>query len=265
MIDRVPALIEPLLEEYLLLVETKLPGFLSGFYLQGSIALAAFNERLSDIDFVALLSRSWNETELAQLKEIHLTIRSKYPRWPLQGIYIKGEDLVRSEGSTRLHLNYHDGLLQPATNLEINGVDWWLLKKRGVTVKGLPATELDFKIDWELLITNMRHNLNTYWLAFTYKPNRMAWLFSNYGVQWAVLGVLRQYYTFKENDITSKTNAGEYALLHLPQKWQRLIQEAINIREGNKKSLYKSRVVRAIEAIRFLKYIIRVCNSLFNP
>jgi hypothetical protein len=263
MTDRVPALIEPLLDEYLLLVETKLPGFLSGFYLQGSIAFEAFNERLSDIDFVALLSRGWNESDLAQLKEIHQSVQTKYSRWPLQGIYIKWEDLAHGEGSTWPHLNYHDGLLQPGTKLEINGVDWWLLKKRGVTVKGLPAAELDFKVDWELLINNMRHNLNTYWLTFTYKPNRMAWLFSNYGVQWAVLGVLRQYYTFKENDITSKTGAGEYALRHLLPKWQRLIQEAINIREGNKKSFYKSRVLRAIEAIRFLKYIIRACNSSF--
>lgn len=258
----VPDQIKPLLEEYLLLMEKKLPDFLSGFYLHGSLALGAFNEHLSDIDFIAVTTRNWAESEVVYLKEIHRAIQTNYPRWPLQGIYLQSKHLALSENVTPSYLNYHDSQLRSSTKLSLNEVDWWLLKNRGITLKGPEANSLDFQVDWKILVAKMKYNLNTYWASFTSKPNRMAWLFTDYGIQWSVLGVLRQYYTFKENNITSKTGAGEYALTHLPPKWHRLIQEAINLREQSKNSLYKSKAGRAFEALRFLKYIIRLCNSI---
>ena len=62
----VPIAIQPVLHEYLALTEEKLPGFIQAFYLQGSIALDAFNERLSDIDFVAFISRTWTAPDFNQ-------------------------------------------------------------------------------------------------------------------------------------------------------------------------------------------------------
>jgi aminoglycoside adenylyltransferase-like protein len=79
-------------------------------------------------------------------------------------------------------------------------------------------------------------------------PRRIAWLLDDYGIQWTVLGVLRQFYTFRERAIVSKMAAGEYALAHIPEQWHPLIQEAINIRMGTKGSLYQFRIVRAIQA-----------------
>lgn len=101
-----------------------------------------------------------------------------------------------------------------------------------------------------MLIRKMLQNLNTYWASFTRQPGRMVWLWCDYGIQWAVLGVLRQFYTFREGDITSKSGAGEYALKQLPERWHRLIQEALNIRHETPGSLY-----------RFLQFIIRTCNA----
>lgn len=90
MFDRVSDPINPLLEEYLLLIEIKLPGFISAFYLDGSIALGAFNERLSDIAFIAFISRGWSEYDLTDLKEIHRTIETTYPIG-LYRVVISGE------------------------------------------------------------------------------------------------------------------------------------------------------------------------------
>lgn len=109
----------------------------------------------------------------------------------------------------------------------------------------------------------MRQNLNTYWKDFTCKPRRMAWLLTDYGVQWAVLGVLRLYYTFREQDIASKIGAGEYALRHLPNQRHPIIREAINIRNQKKGAFYKFRFTRGIEAIKFVKFVIEECNRNF--
>lgn len=266
---RVPAQIAPLLEQYMNQMETVLPGFMTAFYLHGSIALGAFNERHSDIDFITLIGRTVTETDIECLKEIHRKLASQYPRWPLEGSYLQWGDLGKSGEAVSLHPHYHDGRLEPAARSDANDVTWWvtwwIVKNRGLAVMGPEPHDLNFEVDWDTLIPKMRHNLNTYWAAYINKPRRIAWPFSDYGIQWVVLGVLRQYYSFREQDVTSKTGAGEYALTRLPSRWNRLIREAINIREQANGTLYKSRIVRGVEAFRFLRYIIETCNGNVRP
>jgi hypothetical protein len=159
------------------------------------------------------------------------------------------------------HPHYHDGVLHASGHHDINAVTWWVLKNRGIAVLGPEPSTLPYEADWDRLISDMRQNINTYWASFTTSPTRIVWLWSDYGIQWTVLGVLRQWYTFKENAITSKTGAGEYALKHLPAQWHRLIQEAINIRDKKPGSLYRFKLIRAIEAFRFLKEVVRLSNA----
>ncbi len=257
---RIPELIQPLLTEYLSLIETRLPGFMTACYIHGSIALAAFNPHLSDIDFVALISRPASPQECDHLRTLHRTLAAKYPRWALEGIYLQPDDLASS--TPTLAPTHHDGNLHLSTDFERSEVTWWLLKNRGIALLGTQPHNLPFTVDWDVLVSNMKHNLNTYWASYTTNPRRMIWLSSDYGIQWAVLGVLRQFYTFKEHDITSKTGAGEYALNHLPPRWHRLIHEAINLRQQSGDKLYNNRLVRAYDALQFLRMIIRLCNTL---
>jgi hypothetical protein len=51
-------------------------------------------------------------------------------------------------------------------------------------------------VNWDILVTEMKENLNTY-----------LW-----GIQWAILSVLRQFFTGRENSITTKMKAGKYTL-----------------------------------------------------
>jgi hypothetical protein len=88
-------------------------------------------------------------------------------------------------------------------------------------------------------------------------------LYSNWGIQWAVLGILRQFFTFRENSITTKVKAGEYALGCLPSRWHPLIQEAINIRQGQKGPSNRFRFGRMVRTVRFLNYVIDRCNGQF--
>jgi hypothetical protein len=89
-------------------------------------------------------------------------------------------------------------------------------------------------------------------------------LLSDWGIQWAVLGVLRQFYSFRENAITTKACAGEYALTCLPARWHPLIREALRIRAGQKRSAYRFRPMRTVEALRFLRFIIQTCHANFT-
>lgn len=261
---RIPPAIQPLLDEYIRLTAKDLPGFITAFYLHGSVALDAFQDGLSDIDFVAVISRPCSASDLEQLAAIHRALETQYPRWPLSGSYLQASDLGQLTDTMPKHPHYHDGVLHPSGHHDINAVTWWVLKNRGIALLGPEPTALAYEVDWPKLTADMLKNINTYWASFTTNPARIAWLWSDYGIQWTVLGVLRQFYTFKENAITSKTGAGEYALTHWPARWHRLFQEALNIRAQKSGSLYRFKMMRVIEAFLFLKEVIRAANAFFD-
>lgn len=256
----VPQPIQPVLHEYLRLVHDALPELLVGLYLHGSLALDAFIPGLSDIDFIAITSRRCSMSDINALRAVHQSLTQRYPETPLEGSYLQWPDLGRLEAVVPPHPHIHGGILHPSGYHDINGVTWWILKYRGIAVIGPPPDHLDIDVDLDDLVVKMRHNLNTYWAGFTTHPRRMAWLLDDYGIQWTVLGVLRQFYTFREYAITSKIGAGAYAVKHVPCHWHRLIHEAINIRTGGHPSLYRSSILRAVMARAFLQLIITACN-----
>lgn len=257
----VPEVVKPLLDEYLALLEEKLPGLVGGFYLQGSLALDAFNVRLSDIDFIAFLNRDWTTRDLAELKAIHDTLHQKYRCWPIEGLFLEWPSQTDPEMVVLPYLNQHIGKITLDSFFELNDVTWWLLKNKGITLKGPEAQSLGYTVDWQALLAGMHHNQNTYWANYTRKPDRIARLLSDWGIEWAVLGSLRQLYTFRENDITSKSGAGRYALKNLPPKWHPIVQEALNLREQpGAPSLYRSKILRAFQAVRFLRFVRKECN-----
>lgn len=261
--SRIPTIIQPLLADFLAQIEARLPDVLDGFYIHGSIALGAFNPRSSDIDFIALLKHAVTEAEFERLRQIHESITTRYPQWSFEGSYLQAADFGRTEPpASNPYPLHHDGKLELSMDFDQNAVTWWLLKHHGIMLTGKPVETLDLKVETDILVRWTKGNLNRYWATYTYKPSRMAWLLGDFGIQWAVLGVLRQYYTFMEHGITSKTGAGEYALTQLPARWHRLIREAINIREESGASVYKTKVGRALDALQFMRYIIHLCNTL---
>jgi len=262
--QRIPELIRPTLENYILRTNAELPGLIGAFYVVGSIALDGFNEHYSDIDFVAVLDRQVHRADFEKLRAIHQAIEKDFPKWKMSGCYLRTIDLGRFEAEIEAQPYYHDGKLHEKGHFEINSVTWWILKNRGIAVSGPAPADLPFQVDWDLLIARMKNNLNSYWLGWSKRIDGFFVMLSDWGIQWTVMGILRQYYTFQENAITTKTKAAEYALAHLPNQWHLIVREAIRLREGKKKSLYRSRIVRMLAAVKLLKYVIQETNTRFK-
>src|SRR6266508_2187542 len=258
---RIPESVQPIIKDYSFLTEKRLVGLINAFYIVGSIALGEFNEHFSDIDFITILNRRVTAVEIEHLRKIHQTIEKDYPQWRMSGSYIQSSDLGNLGDDVRQHPHFHNSFLSPGAANGLNSVMWWELKNHGITVVGTQPRDLSYSVNWDLLITEMRENLNSYWLSWTQHPRHMILLYSNWGIQWSVLGVLRQFYTFRENSITTKVRAAEYALGCLPLQWHPLIQEAINIRQRKTYSAYHFRFGRMVEVVKFLKYIIQTCNA----
>jgi hypothetical protein len=260
---RIPESIRSLLQEYLSLVDLQLAGLMRAFYIEGSIALGGFSERFSDVDFVAMLNRQATQTEIDTLCHIHDVVRKHHPRWEMMGSYLQADDLERADDRIEPCPVYHDGVLGLDGHFELHSIEGWILKHHGIAIAGPEPQDLPFVADWDLIIAKMKVNLNTYWVRWARRPDKIAITLSDWGVQWTVLGVLRQFYSFRENAITTKRKAGEYALTCMPAVWHRLIQEAINIRQGGEKTLYRSRVARTIQTVSLLRYVIQSCNTGF--
>lgn len=261
---RIPVPVLSILENYAALAEQECPGLIRAFYVVGSVALDGYDEQFSDIDFVAVISHPVSPTDMEALEHLHETVHRKFPKSKLSGSYLQWDDLGKFEEDIQPHPYYQDDRLHATGHFEINSVTWWILKNHGVTMWGPEPKDLPFTVDWDVLLANMRENLNSYWLGWTQQPRAFLVLLSDWGVQWTVLGVLRQYYTFRENSIVTKLDAAKYARNNFPDRWQPLIEEAIHIREGRRKRHYRSRISRMVDTVRFLKYAIQRSNEIFS-
>lgn len=262
MADKIPDSVQLLLKDFLVEVNQTLPGLLNGFYLYGSIAMGNFQSGKSDVDFVALLNHPCAEDEIRQLASIHKLITHQYPQYPMDGSYLQKGDIGKLSDEIPSH-PYFDGELLLIGHYEINLITWWILKNHGVTLHGEDIRLLSFNVDWNTLRDSMHNNLNTYWHKWAYNHEYFQYLLDDESIEWALLGILRLYYSFKENSITSKTNAGEYALLQLPSKWHPLINHAVALRNGEH-TAYHNHLQRQHEARKFLRYIIDECNKILG-
>lgn len=258
-----PESVRLLFDDYIAVMNIRLPNWIDTFYIVGSIALDEFNEQFSDVDFIAVPKQKVTPKEIEELSRIHDFIEGNNPKRKMSGSYIQRCDLGKPPDEIEPYPYYHDKVLHPNSHSGLNPVTWWELKNHGIALAGPKPQELPFTVDWDQLVIWMRENMNSYWVSWTNRPGRMLTMYSNWGIQWAVLGVLRQFYTFKENSITTKVRAARYSLGCLPDRWHKLIQEAIDIRQGKKESAYRSRIARMIEAVNFLKYIIQECNASY--
>jgi hypothetical protein len=256
---RIPPILHPLLQEYTQRVNQQLPGQITAFYLEGSTALGEFNPRLSDVDFIAVLNHNISPDASNQLREIHQDIEKSHSQWKLSGMYFQSENLGRQVPYIGSFLHYHDGKLDWSDQFDLSAVTWWILKKHGISVFGPAPQELPYSVDMDDLIQKQRENLASYWAGWTTRPGRIAALYSDWGIEWAVLGVLRPFYTIRERSITSKIKAGQYALGCLPLRWHRIIREAVRLRKAPAPSHYRTRIGRAIDAWCLLNHVIGAC------
>ncbi|MBC5638797.1 hypothetical protein H8S33_18665 [Ornithinibacillus sp. BX22] len=74
----IPRMVETVLNEYITLFNEHLPETIEGVYIHGSIALDAYVDDSSDIDFITITNRPLVEEDSTVLSYIHSTIAKIY-------------------------------------------------------------------------------------------------------------------------------------------------------------------------------------------
>ncbi|PGM57869.1 aminoglycoside adenylyltransferase domain-containing protein [Bacillus sp. AFS053548] len=266
--EEIPKEINVILDTYFHYFDLKLPDLMESFYLYGSITLGVYKIGFSDIDFIAGVKRKVTDADLKIMKEIHKDVQKKFPNTILDGWYILNEDIKSLSEEGNLCIRFNDGKFQGLNKFQKNSIDAFQLKKYGITVRGLNIDNVDISVNWDILLSNMGDNLNSYWLSWLNNCKKfptvkyLSLFVSLRSIEWGILGVSRLYYTFKEKDITSKVGAGEYVLEVVPKRWHKIINESIRLRTEHKKSYYKSIFTRRKDAIDYMEFMIREINKL---
>lgn len=254
----IPVSVQSVLKNYINIFNERLPNTMEGLYLHGSIAMDAFVEQSSDIDFLTIINHRLSASEAVVLSEIHHSITS--PSSP----EMDGNYLVREEIGSRAESYFYNGG-QLNYGEVINPVTWWILKNKGIPVLG---EELAIEIDIKDLLSYVLKNMNTYWAdRIKIEIDQLLLLpkeVIDEEIEWSILGILRQFYTLREHDIVSKLGAGEYALEHIPKEWHNIINEAIHIRKGSGKTFFESEKKRLNTASLFMKYILKESSIHFS-
>ncbi|MFG1946478.1 aminoglycoside adenylyltransferase domain-containing protein [Nonomuraea sp. NPDC048826] len=243
-----PADATPAISRYLAAADRLLPGRIRGFYLVGSIALGAWREGRSDIDFVATVDGDLSERDIRRLALLHKAgnvtaawqalVRAR-PSIPgtVNGVFVAARDL--GEPVTRIRpIASHSGpSFQRGRGFEANPVVWKILLEKGVTVRGPAPGELGLDPephrlrDWNL--RQLRgHFAGWAAAALSAKPPRKPLQPAHRVALSKVLDLPRPHHTIVTGEVISKEDAGRYALETFDARWHPLIRLALARRLG---------------------------------
>jgi hypothetical protein len=198
----IPVSIQPLIDVYLRVLEPLRVHFY-GIYISGSIALGAFEELESDIDFIALTQGEWSSLEHKQLKALHTHLIKAYPLGkrlevcyvPLRYLGVVHPD--KQKGAIAPYPAAHDGRFSPATHAGLNAVTWWIVQHKGLRLLGPERSDLPLEVAWKDVFSTMRFNLDVY---FARQAKRPYIYLHGAAVEFAVTNLCRILTTFQNID-----------------------------------------------------------------
>ncbi|GKV54080.1 hypothetical protein NCCP2222_00270 [Sporosarcina sp. NCCP-2222] len=267
--SRITKPVQNVLDHYLNLFQEKLPETLDGLYIHGSIALDAYQEGSSDIDFMAVVNKPLGEEEVQAISRIHQELK-RQQTIEMDGSYILNNEVGRNSNKISECLYVNGGKAMRSKH-EMNPVTWWMMKNKGIRWTGPDITSFSIEVEESELTSFLLRNMNSYWAGrvnMLKKYKRVAAFLPNRLIEqellWSVPGVLRQYYTLQERAVISKAEVCTFAFDHIPEKWHLILNEVISLRDDGKTGYYKSKKKKIDDLLQFLIYIITYCNEKFN-
>lgn len=268
----VPALVEKTMNKLCSSLSARTSN-IESVYLYGSVALEDYIEGSSDIDFLAIVQKPLTQSDIQALQEAHEEVELEIPNTDIMGAYILFDDLGKKPNEISSLITYYNKQLQTnGWGADINPITWWILKKHGIRIYG---SDLKFNYDIEIdsLLGYVINNLNSYWISWIDRLENQLSLDNlseqvinveqlDEAIEWCTLGMLRQFFTLKEHDITSKIGSGVYGIKELPKKWHGLVHEAIAIKRLKPNRYYISQIERLADLVALLKFIHLEANRL---
>jgi hypothetical protein len=203
---------------------------LVGLYLYGSLTQRAFNPKRSDIDCLVVTERNLSEAQFRRLGA-WLTQAAKSNPWVtrLQMLFLIKNEVLTLDAKACL---YQFGLLKRCSS-DGNPIVWLNVLKSGVVLVGPPAETFVPAITPEMLFAALKREVG-YLREGISEKSRSEWRDVPSYRAYAVLTLCRILYSRRIGTIVSKPRAAKWALKHLPEKWNKLIGQALANEKGKR-------------------------------
>ncbi|HEX6800699.1 MAG TPA: aminoglycoside adenylyltransferase domain-containing protein [Ktedonobacterales bacterium] len=213
--DEVNAILRALLAG----VRAALGDQLVGIYLEGSLALGAFDPASSDVDFVVATRDDLPPGAVERLRVMHNTLEASGLPYAqrLEGAYIPCAALRRYDPAHARHPT-----IGTVWDFQIAPFDEnWILKysilhEQGIAVWGPPPAALIEPVSPDELRRAVRSQLRDVWAP---RATDCAWLREREYQAFSILTLCRALHTLRHGTLASKPRAATWASAEYPQ-WQ---------------------------------------------
>lgn len=254
---RLPDAVEQVCAHWCRLADDLAPGLVTGLHLRGGLAFGEWRPGRSDVDFVAVLARRPSSSDLDALEQSHATLARSWPDLPFDGMHVLADDLAADpEDCPDVPCVLH-GHFEREARYDLNPVAWHELAHGAVTMRGPSLGRGDVWADQDRLVEFTRHNLRTYWRdtaeALALMPSEGG---SESACCWCVLGVARLDHLLVTGRTTTKSGAGRWALGHYPDRFHRVLTEALRIRDGGPSEYDEDAGARGLDTAAFVRHVV---------
>ena len=229
-----------------------------GAYLQGSFALGDADEE-SDVDFLVVTHDEVTDAQADELQAMHRRIYGRETPWAqhLEGSYPPRAALRRVDPSRSPWLYLDNGATELVRDNHCNtAVVRWTLREHGVVLAGPDPKSLVEPVSAD----ELRHEMVTAareWAEWARKPHPRfgPGAMSRRQQSLLVLSFCRVLHTLEAGRVTSKPEAGRWALDALDPEWAGLIRRALDDRPDQWGQVHRQADERAVErTLAFVDY-----------
>lgn len=243
------------LDELVASVRAILAENFCGAYLQGSFAVGDA-DIYSDVDFIVVTNDEVGVGQLAALQDMHARIYALDVPWAqhLEGSYIPVRSLRRLDPSRPPYLYLDNGSTELIWDNHCNTeVVRWSLREHGIVLAGPDPKSLVDPVSADQLrrevVTTMRE-----WVDWAKAPDMSPWRQPT-----LVLSYCRMLHTLSIGRVTSKREAGEWALGALDPEWATFIQGALDDRPDPGARVHQPAEPETVErTLAFIDYALTV-------
>lgn len=232
-------------------------GLVTGLYLRGGVGFGEWVEGQSDVDFVATLDHRPTAAEVDRLRAAHEEVAAAYPSVRFDGPHVLAADLAADPRDCPEVPCVMGRLFEEEQTVHDAMVAWHELAWHGVAVAGPALADLGVWTSRDALREFTRANLDSYWRATAESLARMPSEGAHeWACAWSVLGVTRLHHLLVTGKMTTKSGAGRWALASYPERFHRVLREALRIREGGLDEYADDPAARGTDTAALTAYVV---------
>jgi RimJ/RimL family protein N-acetyltransferase/predicted nucleotidyltransferase len=248
------------LDEFVASARAVLGENFHGAYLQGSFAVGDADE-YSDVDFIVVTRGEVSDTELAELQAMHRRLYALETPWAqhLEGSYIPKDELRRVDEARSPYWYLDNGATEVVRDNHCNtAVVRSTLREHGVVLAGPDPKRLVDPVSAAQLRDDVRWAIRE-WVEWLESHSSL----SGRGQALLVLTICRMLQTWESGRVTTKREAGEWALEALDARWAGLIRAALADRPDPWTKVQQAAAPDAVDrTLAFLDYAMKQTTSV---